>query len=90
MEAVRTSETSVDNHFTRQYIPEETLNIILAAVRTLNLNTSNVWLYYNMGIIRGFRFRYSRAIDEYFHILIVSTVFFKDIQTAMPVYSLAC
>jgi hypothetical protein len=22
MEAVRTSETSVDNHFTRQYIPE--------------------------------------------------------------------
>jgi hypothetical protein len=23
MEAVRTSETSVDNHFTRQYIPEE-------------------------------------------------------------------
>jgi hypothetical protein len=24
MEAVRTSETSVDNHFTRQYIPEDT------------------------------------------------------------------
>jgi hypothetical protein len=23
MEAVRTSETSVDNHFTRQYNPEE-------------------------------------------------------------------
>jgi hypothetical protein len=23
MEAVRTSETLVDNHFTRQYIPEE-------------------------------------------------------------------
>jgi hypothetical protein len=23
MEAVRTSETSVDNHFARQYIPEE-------------------------------------------------------------------
>jgi hypothetical protein len=23
MEAVRTSETSVDNHFTRQYIPED-------------------------------------------------------------------
>jgi hypothetical protein len=23
MEAIRTSETSVDNHFTRQYIPED-------------------------------------------------------------------
>jgi hypothetical protein len=23
MEAVRTSETSVDNHFTRQYMPED-------------------------------------------------------------------
>jgi hypothetical protein len=23
MEAVRTSETSVDNHFTQQYIPED-------------------------------------------------------------------
>jgi hypothetical protein len=23
MEAVRTSETSVDNHFTRQYIPQD-------------------------------------------------------------------
>jgi hypothetical protein len=23
MEAVRTSETAVDNHFTRQYIPED-------------------------------------------------------------------
>jgi hypothetical protein len=32
MEAVRTSETSVDNHFTRQYIPEdnsERVNICL-------------------------------------------------------------
>jgi hypothetical protein len=37
MEAVRTPETSVDNHFTRQYIPKTILNIILAAVRTCNL-----------------------------------------------------
>jgi hypothetical protein len=29
MEAVRTSETSVDNHFTRQYIPEDTSMFIL-------------------------------------------------------------
>jgi hypothetical protein len=34
MEAVRTSETSVDNHFTRQYIPEDNSELILAAVRT--------------------------------------------------------
>jgi hypothetical protein len=26
MEAVRTSETSADNHFTRQYIPEDNSN----------------------------------------------------------------
>jgi hypothetical protein len=47
MEAVRTSETSVDNHFTLQYrstiilhgsiSQKTTLNIILAAVRTWNL-----------------------------------------------------
>jgi hypothetical protein len=28
MEAVRTSETSVDNHFTRQYIPEDNSELI--------------------------------------------------------------
>jgi hypothetical protein len=38
MEAVRTSETSVDNHFTRQYNPEDSsehrLNVIKNSVRT--------------------------------------------------------
>jgi hypothetical protein len=29
MEAVRTSETSVDNHFTRQYIPEDNSELLL-------------------------------------------------------------
>jgi hypothetical protein len=29
MEAVRTSETSVDNHFTRQYIPEDSSEHLL-------------------------------------------------------------
>jgi hypothetical protein len=28
MEAVRTSETSVDNHFTRQYIPEDNFGVV--------------------------------------------------------------
>jgi hypothetical protein len=31
MEAVRTSETSVDNHFTRQYIPEDNSEYLAAA-----------------------------------------------------------
>jgi hypothetical protein len=36
MEEARTSETSVDNYFTRQYIPEDKseLHKLLAAVRT--------------------------------------------------------
>jgi hypothetical protein len=42
MEAVRTSETSVDNYFTRQYIPED--NSELAAVRTWNLTSSCYFL----------------------------------------------
>jgi hypothetical protein len=38
MEAARTSETSVDNYFTRGSTSQKTiLNFILAAVRTLNL-----------------------------------------------------
>jgi len=40
MEAARTSETSVDNYFTRQYIPKTNLDFILAAVRTWNLTLS--------------------------------------------------
>jgi hypothetical protein len=36
MEAVRTSETSVDNYFTRQYIPEDNseLHTVLNFLRT--------------------------------------------------------
>jgi hypothetical protein len=32
MEAVRTSETSVDNHFTRQYIPEDNSEHLASSV----------------------------------------------------------
>jgi predicted amidophosphoribosyltransferase len=39
MEAVRTSETSVDNHFTRQYNPEESL--MMEAVRTSETSVDN-------------------------------------------------
>jgi hypothetical protein len=39
MEAVRTSETSVDNHFTRQYNPEDSSEYgVLFEVRTEFLN----------------------------------------------------
>jgi hypothetical protein len=34
MEAVRTSETSVDSHFTRQYIPEDNSEHVLLIVRS--------------------------------------------------------
>jgi hypothetical protein len=34
LEAERTSDTSVDNYFTRQYNPEDKSEFILAAVRT--------------------------------------------------------
>jgi predicted anti-sigma-YlaC factor YlaD len=43
MEAVRTSETSVDNHFTRQYIPED--NSEHHTRRRENLK-SHRWLLY--------------------------------------------
>jgi hypothetical protein len=43
MEAVRTSETSVDNHFTRQYIPED--NSEHHTRRRENLKSYNVINY---------------------------------------------
>jgi hypothetical protein len=39
MEAVRTSETSVDNYFTRQYIPEDNSEHHTRRVRTWNLTS---------------------------------------------------
>jgi hypothetical protein len=45
MEAVRTSETSVDNHFTRQYIPEDNSehhsSLMMEAVRTSETSVDN-------------------------------------------------
>jgi hypothetical protein len=41
MEAVRTSETSVDNHFTRQYIPENNSSLMMEAVRTSETSVDN-------------------------------------------------
>jgi hypothetical protein len=40
MEAVRTSETSVDNHFTRQYNPEDSSGM-MEAVRTSETSVDN-------------------------------------------------
>jgi hypothetical protein len=46
MEAVRTSETSADNHFTRQYNPEDSSEQDLSffAERTANMNVGFVSL----------------------------------------------
>jgi hypothetical protein len=40
MEAVRTSETSVDNHFTRQYIPEDNSEQYLQSLGAASLITA--------------------------------------------------
>jgi hypothetical protein len=40
MEAARTSETSVDNYFTRQYIPEEKPNLMEIILSELTLTSS--------------------------------------------------
>jgi hypothetical protein len=44
MEAVRTSETTVDNHFTRQYIPED--NFEHHTRRRENLKSHDFFLVY--------------------------------------------
>jgi hypothetical protein len=48
MEAVRTSETSVDNHFTRQYIPED--NSEHHTRRRENLKSHNIDIFTAVGI----------------------------------------
>jgi hypothetical protein len=49
MEAARTSETSVDNYFTRQYIPED--NSELHTRRRENLKFTGVKLTRGQGVI---------------------------------------
>jgi hypothetical protein len=41
MEAVRTSETSVDNHFTRQYIPEDNSEQAGKSTQHISFEVSN-------------------------------------------------
>jgi hypothetical protein len=43
MEAVRSSETSVDNHFTRQYIPEDNSEHVVNTVSLLNKQLHIEW-----------------------------------------------
>jgi hypothetical protein len=42
MEAVRTSETSVDNHFTQQYIPEDNSEQYASQFIIVNVKTSKL------------------------------------------------
>jgi hypothetical protein len=52
MEAVRTSETSVDNYFTRQYIPED--NFELHTRRRENLKSHGLsYIWVNMVLSQG-------------------------------------
>jgi hypothetical protein len=50
MEAVRTSETSVDNNFTRQYIPED--NSEHHTRRRENLKSHIIKQYLNCDVIK--------------------------------------
>jgi hypothetical protein len=43
MEAVRTSETSVDNYFTRQYIPEDNSELHTRRRENLKSHTELTW-----------------------------------------------
>jgi hypothetical protein len=51
MEAVRTSETSVDNHFARQYIPEDNSEHIILLAFVIITNSflrqfvNSIWYY---------------------------------------------
>jgi hypothetical protein len=44
MEAVRTSETSVDNYFTRQYIPEDNSEHKIRLFENKALRNNNIWI----------------------------------------------
>jgi hypothetical protein len=46
MEAVRTSETSVDNHFTRQYIPEDNSELSLIRLFSSLFSKSFIFMFF--------------------------------------------
>jgi hypothetical protein len=52
MEAARTSETSVDNYFTRQYIPEHKSELHTRRRKNLKSHMLNVINAYRLGIYR--------------------------------------
>jgi hypothetical protein len=58
MEAVRTSETSVNNHFTRQYIPEnnsENRLTVLMYVNMTGTDKKNTLFYWKITNTRCFK-----------------------------------
>jgi hypothetical protein len=54
MEAVRTSETLVDNHFTRQYNPEDSSEHHTRRRENVKSHTATVYLYLTFIIYRYF------------------------------------
>jgi hypothetical protein len=55
MEAVRTSETSVDNHFTRQYIPEDNSEHHTRRRENFKSHTIGYWLPLRCGTVQSVR-----------------------------------
>jgi hypothetical protein len=84
MEAVRTSETSVDNHFTRQYNPEDSseqnylymlniiyINIIMSTVYCIHLCNFRTPIFFHTLISQTFLERFSPIfLGLKFHILV--------------------
>jgi hypothetical protein len=54
MEAVRTSETSVDNHFTRQYNPEDSSEHHTRCCENLKSH-KEIFVYYSTQISSGIK-----------------------------------
>jgi hypothetical protein len=54
MEAVRTSETSVDNYFTRQYIPEDNSELHTRRRENLKSHKNNYYIHsYCIDFLKG-------------------------------------
>jgi hypothetical protein len=63
MEAVRTSETSVDNYFTRQYIPED--NSELHTRWRENMKSHNIYICHSSLMMEAVRTS-ETSVDNYF------------------------
>jgi hypothetical protein len=77
MEAVRTSETSVDNHFTRQYIPEDNSD------RGSNFVTSEEILVWRPAVLTEFYSGFSQSFQANAGIVPEDVFTFNTLKTKL-------